>query len=139
VDETVRFRPGWRQLQWWIVPFAAAQLLLYRGDRTRGVVLAFAAVYAVLIACVIVAHRFLMGVDLRPDAIVLCGLRRRAFPWSEVHSVHRATMLGTHVVYVGARGRSWMLRAPTHQRFLAPDPDFDAKFATIVRYWNLYG
>ncbi len=71
---------------------------------------------------------------------MLNALRRRVIPWSEIGSIRESHVLGTTYVeaYVPAQRRNWKLRAPTHTPFVAPDPEFRAKVATIVLAWEAH-
>lgn len=132
--DVLRYRPGWRQLPWFAGLFPVLLVATHEGPFTLGYVLLVTALLAVTVA-VCAATRTGSGVDLRPDALVVHGLRSRVVLWSSVSAVYASTLLGIRVVYVVVDGRTRMLRAPTHTPFLAPDKDFDAKVSTIVDYW----
>ncbi|HEU0131595.1 MAG TPA: hypothetical protein VFQ85_11470 [Mycobacteriales bacterium] len=131
-EGVVRYRQEWRQLAWYLampVPF----LFLTRADREPVML----ALFAVTWGCVATAMRA-YGVEVRPDALVLLGLQRRVVLWSDVDAVYTESVLGTRVVRVVADGRVLLVRAPTHLALVAPDPAFDAKVATLVRYWEAH-
>jgi hypothetical protein len=91
--------------------------------------------FAVVLGCVVAATRYGSGVDLRPDALVLHGMRSRVVLWSSVGAVYTSSLFATRVVYVVVDGRARLLRAPTHLAFVAPDRDFEAKADALSEYW----
>jgi hypothetical protein len=132
--DIVRFRPGWRQTPWYLAVLAVVPASTHEGPITATTVL-LAAVFAVTLGCVAAATRYGSGADLRPDALVLHGVRSRVVLWSNVGAVRTSSLLGTRVVHVVVDGRARLLRAPTHLPFLAPDKDFDAKVDALTEYW----
>lgn len=130
MDGVIRYRMRWRQLVAQTLPM---MLFLPLTVRPSGVLDVVAALF--LLSAVVCFLRMYHGVDLRSDALVMYGLRRRVVPWSRITWIQPSTMLGGRYVSVVFDGRSWMLRAPTHAPFLAPDPGFEAKLDTIMRTW----
>lgn len=135
MDETIRYRPRTRQLPWLILvaPGAFFASALMEEDGRTGA-LAAALLLAVAMA---VELRWLSrtGVTLRPDALVLHGIRTRVLPWAAVDWITTERELGAWIVRVRGGGRPYRLRAPYHQAFVAPDPDFTAKARALYDYW----
>lgn len=138
VGETISYRPTRRQYPWgmWLIPASHVFMVVALGSPPP-----FWPVLAAL-DVVIVAEFFWLttrGVDLRPDALVLRGIRTRVIPWRDITWVGPASLLGATMVgirYAGGPGRVVRLRSPQHLPVLAPDPDFLAKARTIYQTWR---
>jgi len=133
VTEPTRYRPTRRQFPWWL-------LLLPVIQGTTWLVLdtPMPWPYYALLWPVLVAESFWLmtfGVELTEEALVMRGPRKRVIPWRAIDSIEPTRYWGATMVGVRHRGRMRKLRAPYHQRFLAPDPDFDAKARTIYETW----
>ena len=136
MGDVVRYRLGWRQLPWPVVLILSGPYVSPPGPRTAADNLAYLAVYLTGSAAVLLLARFRRGCDLRPDGLVRRGvLRSRLVPWPDIASIEPRRMLRQHYVQVLAAGELLTLPAPTRAPFLAPDPDFETKVDTLLRYW----
>ena len=131
--DTVRYRPGWRQLPW-LNP--AVALWVFWVDGAPPAVIA-----ALTAAMLLVLWRVRQsGVTLAPDALRAHGaFGTQAVPWPQVADVESRRHRGCHGVDVRTTaGRRLRLRAPVHVAVLAPDPDYVVKVETITRYWRAH-
>ena len=133
MDQTIRYRPRTRQLPWLILVAPAGLLAGALADDTPRAV-TFAGALVVLMS---VELRWLSrtGVTLRPDALFLHGIRTRVLPWAAIDWIAPERELGAWILRVRCAGRLYRLRAPYHQAFLAPDPEFTAKARVLYDYW----
>jgi hypothetical protein len=124
----VRFRQTWRQVAppWLLlVGFTLARPRLdHPVDLAVSVATATAAAFVV--------RR--MGVTVTPEEVVVHRIRSRHVPWERVEWVEHVRTLGGHGVRLVVDGRRIGLSAPVHTPYLAPDPAFEEKLATIQRY-----
>lgn len=136
-DATIRLRPLWRQLPWYL-PIAALAPSVVSSRRDGAP--SWPTVLTVVLVVVLVAETVFLksrGADLRPDALVVRGLRTRVIPWHEVAWVGPAPLFGTQCVGIATTRYGMLrLRAPLHTPFLGPDPEFLAKARTIYEFWT---
>jgi hypothetical protein len=94
-----------------------------------------------IVGIVIAAYYFIFGLfsaTLRPDGIELRGLTRQRVEWQRIQGIETSNVLGTTTVKLRlVGGGSKRLRAPV-RGFGQPDPEFDAKLATIHQWWQHY-
>lgn len=129
--ETIRYRVRWQQLLWAPGIMLPSVLL---AAMSSGPPVASSLFCVVLLAEA--AWLSTTGVELRPDALVMRGIRRRVLPWRDITWIGSAPLSWSQCVGVTTRhGRMRRLRAPHHTPFLAPDRDFLAKAHTIHDYW----
>jgi hypothetical protein len=131
-DRGIRYHLPWQQYVWYLLPLSPPVVLLASGrGAPAAIVLPTFAFGAAGLA--VMWRRF--GAEVRPDALVLHGIRRRVLQCARIERIeHRKKWWGTSVK-VYADGRGWTLRAPVHDRLSSPDPEFDAKLETIQRAW----
>jgi hypothetical protein len=76
-----------------------------------------------------------LGVDLKPEAAILRGFRRRTIAWQEVQAVLRFEQLGSsRVRLILENGKPVMLRAPRREWGLG-GAAFDRDFHRIGQWW----
>jgi hypothetical protein len=132
MEGVIRYRLRWRQVAPQALPLALGITFNLWSPAGSPYVIASLLASAGIVA----AGQRAFGVELRPDALVLYGLRRRIIPWSQIGVISVSSLLGQRYIRVYADGRDWSLRAPTHMKVLAPDPEFDAKLAMICWTWE---
>lgn len=136
MDGVIRYRLRFRQVATfaWFPLVPLAQSLAYGQPVHAAVIVSLVCSGWVLVLW----RRF--GIELRPDALVLYGLRTRVFPWPEIGALYESKLMGQRMlnIYVPGQGRPWMLRAPVHTAVLSPDPEFDAKAWTVMRSWEAH-
>lgn len=131
---TVRYRLEWRQMPWLQGLAFVVFLLVQEGGENRAVDLALAvAVLAVAFGAMCALLRR-SGVELTPETLTIHGFGHRVVPWYRVGEVTTRRLLGTTTPRVRIDGVWVNLRVPQHTPFLAPDPRFAEKLATIERY-----
>ena len=129
---TIRYRQTWRQVLPYGVVLFGVMALSSRPTSPRLVDMLSAA--AVAGAAILgVRHA---GVVVTPETITVTRLRRRTIPWSRVEAVEPLRTFGGRGVPIVVDGRRRALPVPVDTPFLAPDPAFDEKAATIERYWR---
>ena len=78
------------------------------------------------------------GCTLDDDAIVIEAVTKHRIPWSQVQAIsYNISRLSTAATIVDEKGKTWMLRAPTHSSF-APDDLLRAKMTEIENFWKAH-
>lgn len=130
----VRYRPTWRQLAPTYVVTLVANAL-FRLDAELPRLLDVGA--ALVVAAVATFALRSIGVDADRTGITVVRLRRKNVPWSRVTGVERVDALATRSLRLRLYdGGVVPLPAPSHTRFLSPDPAFEDKARTIEHLWR---
>ena len=134
MEGELAFRPRWRQLPWWMALYPATYLFQPGPDRLSGARIGLVVALTLGIGAELL-WLSRTGVVLRPDAVVVRGIRKRVVPWRDVWWIGPYPQLGMQAVGIRTHDDLYRLRAPVHMPVLAPDREFRAKAQTIYDYW----